>query len=248
MGARTAVRAPARQLPDTIRTLLQETRWLALGAVALFLSLALWGYHRDDPGWSHAVTSGTLQNPTGHGGAWIADLLLYLFGLSAWWLIVLLGMFVWRGFRKLNAPQDSDRRPLTIALAGFAVLLVASSALEALRFHSLKAGLPLAPGGMLGIEASRLFGYLLGFTGSTLVLLLAMAAGWSIFSGMSWLWAFEKLGAILEAVGNFFFGLVDAWRDRRIGREVAQQREEEVEVEKRRSELHEPIIIEAPPP
>ena len=248
MGARTAVRAPARQLPDTIRTLLQETRWLALGAVALFLSLALWGYHRDDPGWSHAVTSGTVQNPTGHGGAWIADLLLYLFGLSAWWLIVLLGMFVWRGFHKLNAPHDGDHRPLTIALAGFVLLLVASSALEALRFHSLKAGLPLAPGGMLGYEASRLFGHVFGFTGSTLVLLLAMAAGWSIFSGMSWLWAFEKLGAILEAVGGFFFGLVDAWRDRRIGREVAQQREEEVEVEKRRVELHEPIIIESAPP
>jgi S-DNA-T family DNA segregation ATPase FtsK/SpoIIIE len=248
VGARTAVRAPARQLPDTIRTLLQETRWLALGAVALFLSLALWGYRRDDPGWSHAVTSGTLQNPTGHGGAWIADLLLYLFGFSAWWLIVLLGMFVWRGFRKLNAPHDGDRRPLYIALAGFVLLLVASSALEALRFHTLKAELPLAPGGMLGIEASRLFGHVLGFTGSTLLLLLAMAAGWSIFSGMSWLWAFEKLGAILEAVGGFFFGLVDAWRDRRIGREVAQQREEEVEVEKRRVELHEPIIIETPPP
>ena len=157
-------------------------------------------------------------------------------------------MFVWRGFHKLNAPHDGDHRPLTIALAGFVLLLVASAALEALRFHSLKAGLPLAPGGMLGYEASRLFGHVFGFTGSTLVLLLAMAAGWSIFSGMSWLWAFEKLGAILEAVGGFFFGLVDAWRDRRIGREVAQQREEEVEVEKRRVELHEPIIIESAPP
>ena len=155
MGARTAVRAPARQLPDTIRTLLQETRWLALGAVALFLSLALWGYHRDDPGWSHAVTSGTVQNPTGHGGAWIADLLLYLFGLSAWWLIVLLGMFVWRGFHKLTAPHDGDHRPLTIALAGFVLLLVASAALEALRFHSLKAGLPLAAPSPIGAAAGR---------------------------------------------------------------------------------------------
>ena len=135
MGARTAVRAPARQLPDTIRTLLQETRWLALGAVALFLSLALWGYHRDDPGWSHAVTSGTVQNPTGHGGAWIADLLLYLFGLSAWWWIVLFGMFVWWGVRKFNAPDEHKQHPLFVALGGFLFLLLASSSLEALRFY-----------------------------------------------------------------------------------------------------------------
>ena len=250
MGARIADRSGARQLPETIRNLLQETRWLALGAVALFLSLALWGYHRDDPGWSHAVTSGTLQNPTGHGGAWLADLLLYLFGLSAWWLIVLFGMFVWWGFRRLNVPREGveDRRPLYIALAGFLLLLVSSAALEALRFHTLKAALPLAPGGMLGAEVSRLLVHVLGFTGSTLFLLLAMAAGWSIFSGMSWLWACERLGALIEAVGGFFFGAVDAWRDRRIGREVALQREEEVEVEKRRGELHEPLIIEPPVP
>jgi DNA segregation ATPase FtsK/SpoIIIE, S-DNA-T family len=249
VGARTADRAASSQLPEKIGTLLQESRWLALGAVALFLSMALWGFDRDDPGWSYAVSNGTLQNPTGHAGAWIADLLLYLFGLSAWWWIVLLGMFVWWGFHRLNAASASgDRRPLYIALGGFALLLVASSALEALRFHSLNVELPLTPGGMLGIEASRLLEHLLGFTGSTLLLLIAMAAGWSIFSGMSWLWAFEKLGAAFEGTLGAIYGLVDAWRDRRIGREVALQREEEVEVEKRRGELHEPLIIETPPP
>jgi hypothetical protein len=75
-----------------------------------------------------------------------------------------------------------------------------------------------------------------------------MAAGWSIFSGMSWLWAFERLGAGLESVVGFFYGSVDAWRDRQIGREVAQQREVVVEEEKRRVELHDPIVIETPPP
>jgi S-DNA-T family DNA segregation ATPase FtsK/SpoIIIE len=178
-------------------------------------------------------------------------LLLYLFGLSAWWWIVLLAMIVWWGFRRLNtavAADAADPRPLYISLAGFLLLLVASSALEALRFHSLNAELPLSPGGMLGIESSRFLAHLLGFTGATLLLVVAMAAGWSIFSGMSWLWACERVGASVEATAAFFFRLVDAWRDRRIGREVAQQREEVVEVEKRRSELHEPILIETPPP
>ncbi len=248
MGVRTAARATPSPLPEKIGNLLQESRWLALGAVALFLSMALWGFHKDDPGWSHAVVTGKLHNPTGHAGAWVADLLLYLFGFSAWWWIVLLAVVIWWGFRRLHSPLGNlDRRPLYIALAGFALLLVASSALEALRFHTLKVELPLAPGGMLGMEASRLLEHQLGYTGSTLLLLAAMAAGWSIFSGMSWLWAFESLGGALEAVAGFFYGLLDSWRDRRIGREVAIQREEEVEVEKRRVELHDPIIIETPP-
>ncbi|UCV21012.1 DNA translocase FtsK [Ferribacterium limneticum] len=235
-------------LPEKIGSLLQESRWLGVGAVALFLTMALWGFSKEDPGWSHAVGSATLHNPAGRAGAWIADLMLYIFGLSAWWWIVLLGMFVWWGFRKYHSPEDHKQHPLFIALGGFSFLLVASSSLEALRFYSLKAALPLAPGGMLGIELGRLLSTQLGYTGSTLFLLAAMAAGWSIFSGMSWVWAFEQLGVFLETFLGFFYGRVDAWRDRQIGKEVAQKREVVVKEEKQRVELHDPIIIETPPP
>ena len=246
--ASRAVEKNSSPLPDKIGGLLQESRWLGLGAIGLFLFMALWGFNKEDPGWSHAVNVATLHNPTGRAGAWLADLLLYVFGLSAWWWIVLFGMFVWWGFRRLNTFTDDSRRPLYIALAGFVFLLLASSALEALRFHTLKAALPLSPGGLIGIELSLLLERQLGYTGSTLLLLALIAAGWSIFSGMSWLWAFERLGAGLEACVGFFYGRVDAWRDRQIGKEVAQQREVVVEEEKRRVELHDPIIIETPPP
>ena len=236
-------------LPEKIGDLLQESRWLGIGAVALFLFMALWGFSKEDSGWSHAAATGhVVHNPAGRAGAWISDLMLYLFGLSAWWWIVLLGMFVWWGFRQLNNEDEVPTRPLFIALTGFAVLLVASSSLEALRFYSMQAELPLSPGGILGIEASRVLARVLGYTGSTLLLLAVMAAGWSVFSGMSWLWAFEKLGAGLENFVGFFWGRVDAWRDRQIGKEVAQQREVVVEEEKRRVELHEPLVIETPAP
>ncbi len=241
-------RGSASPLPDKIGTLLQESRWLGVGAVALFLTMALWGFSKEDPGWSHAIIAQGVHNPAGRAGAWIADLLLYIFGFSAWWWIVLLGMSVWWGFRKLNSLDKPDRRPLFIALAGFVILLVASSSLEALRFYSLKVELPLSPGGVLGVEVSRVLARQFGYTGSTLFLLALMAAGWAVFSGMSWLWAFERLGAMMETVGGFFYGQVDTWRDRKIGREVAQLREVVVEEEKRRVELHDPIVIESPLP
>ncbi|MEN9479624.1 MAG: hypothetical protein RLZZ298_1019 [Pseudomonadota bacterium] len=247
MGSR-AVEKNTSPLPDKIGGLLQESRWLGLGAIGLFLFMALWGFNKADPGWSHSVSVTSMHNPTGRAGAWLADLLLYVFGLSAWWWIVLFGMFVWWGFRRLNAFDADSRRPLYIALTGFVFLLLASSALEALRFHTMKAALPLSPGGLIGTELSLLLERQLGFTGSTLLLLAFIAAGWSIFSGMSWLWAFERLGAGLETFVGFFYGRVDAWRDRQIGKEVAQQREVVVEEEKRRVELHDPIIIETPPP
>ncbi len=246
--ARKLERNTSSPLPEKIGGLLQESRWLGVGAVALFLCMALWGFNKEDPGWSHAVAGNVMHNPAGRAGAWVADLLLYMFGFSAWWAIVLLGMFVWWGVRRLHGFESADRRPLFIALLGFVFLLLASSALEALRFYSMKLALPLSPGGLLGIELSRVLSIQLGYTGSTLLLLALMAAGWAIFSGMSWLWAFERIGAGLETLVGFFYGRVDTWRDRQIGKEVAQQREVVVEEEKRRVELHDPIIIETPKP
>ena len=235
-------------LPEKIALVLQESRWLALVVLAAFLGLALWGYQRSDPGWSHAVHGAILHNPAGRGGAWLADLLLYVFGLSAWWWIVLLIALVWWGYRRLDGLRTADRRPLYIALAGFLVLIVASSGLEALRFYTLKAQLPLAPGGMLGIEVGQLSVRFLGYTGATLTLLAALILGWSIFTGMSWLTAAERFGTLFEAAWGAVRSLIERWQDRRIGREVAREREAVVEDEKRRVETQVPIFIEKPAP
>lgn len=248
--ARREIPGKTSPLPDKVGTLLQESRWLVLGAVALFLSLALWGYHPDDPGWSHAASGTVLHNPAGSLGAWVSDLLRYLFGFSAWLWVVLLLMFVWRGYRHLNGQHEGKHppvsRPLYLTLIGFLLLLLACSALEALRFHGIKLPMPLAPGGMIGIEIGRALAYSLGYTGATLALLAMIAVGWNVFSGMSWLVACERVGYLLETVFGFFRSLVERWQDRRIGREAAQQREEVVEVEKRRAEFYEPILIETP--
>ena len=238
----------ASPLPEKIAVVLQESRWLALVALALYLGLALTGYHRADPGWSHAIPNAVLQNPAGRSGAWIADLLLYVFGISAWWWVMLLVMLVWSGYRRLDGLRVSDRRPLYIALGGFFVLLAASCALESLRFYSHQAQLPLAPGGMLGMELGALCVRYLGYTGATLFLISAFGVGWSLLSGMSWLSAAERLGALVEGSYTGLRWLAESWQDRRIGREVAREREAVVEVEKKRVETHEPIIIEPPAP
>ncbi|HNN45349.1 MAG TPA: DNA translocase FtsK 4TM domain-containing protein, partial [Azospira sp.] len=64
MKAKTLDRGDAPSpLPEKIALILQESRWLALVVLAGFLSLALFGYHADDPGWSRAVFTSTLHNP-----------------------------------------------------------------------------------------------------------------------------------------------------------------------------------------
>jgi len=241
-----AEKSPGVPLPARLAGLLREARWLVLVAIAAYLLLIFATFHRGDPGWSHSATDAIPRNAGGLVGAWLADVLLYLFGLSAyWWVALCVYVVVW-GYRRLDGSSLIDPRPLWAALGGFALLIAASASLEYLRLHSLTAELPLAPGGMIGDVAGRFALGALGFTGATLVLLTAAAIGFSLFTGISWIKVAEVVGLGLEAG----YGLArQAWesrRDRRIGEIAREEREFVVETEKRREEDHPPLRIELP--
>jgi S-DNA-T family DNA segregation ATPase FtsK/SpoIIIE len=236
----------AAPLPAKIAMLLRESRWFVLIAVAGYLALVLSTFNRADPGWSHSATVERVANAGGRAGAWVSDVLLYLFGVSAWWWVLLFVYVVIWGYRRLDGSSISDRRPLAVALFGFALLLLASSALEALRFYGVRAQLPLSPGGMIGIVISGALAGALGFTGATLALMTAIAIGFSLFTGVSWLAVTEAIGAALEWL---YDATIAAWQrrqDRKAGEVASVEREAVVEEERKRIVEHEPIKIEAP--
>jgi S-DNA-T family DNA segregation ATPase FtsK/SpoIIIE len=231
-------------LSGRLAALLRESRLLLLVAVAIYLILILYGYDQNDPAWSHSTSGAVTHNPGGVFGAWLADVLLYVFGFSAWWWVTFLLQQIWVDYRGISQNSLFDRRALWIALIGFVVMLLASSSLEALRLHTLKAPLPLTPGGMSGMVLGDGLAHLLGFTGVTLFLLVLMAIGFSLFSGLSWLRFTDRLGTVLEA---FYFWTQNTWRtwqDKRAGVKALSERQVVVEEEKKRVESHLPIYIE----
>jgi len=235
---------PTAPLPAKLAGLVREAKWLALIALALYLLLVFATYERADPGWSHSGTDAPVRNAGGLVGAWLADLLLYLFGLSAyWWAALCLYVVVW-GYRRLDGRPLVDRRPLALAFVGFVVLLAASAGLERLRLHSLAVALPLAPGGLVGELAGGLAAAALGFTGATLALLTLAAVGLSLFTGVSWLAVSECVGAALEAAHGAALGAWERRRDRRLGEQAREEREFVVQTEKKREEDHAPLRIE----
>jgi S-DNA-T family DNA segregation ATPase FtsK/SpoIIIE len=186
-----------------------------------------------------------LHNPGGRFGAWLSDLALFLFGLSAWWWVVMLvGGCVWLS---RSADRREDRRPLFVALGGFLLVLLASCALEAIRFHSMGAELPVGPGGVVGIELGRLVAGAFGFTGGTLLLLVTLGVGLSAMTGVTWLRAAETVGRALELAWVAGLNAWASWRDRRVGQQVAEQREAVVEAARRKpTRRREPVRIEVP--
>jgi len=233
-------------LPPHLASLLRESWWLALIAVALYLLLVLFTYDKADPGWSHSVRASSIHNAGGVIGAYVADLLLYVFGVSAYWWVVLCAMLVRWGFRRIEQAPEEDRRSHAVALAGFIALLMSSAGIEAIRLYSLKAALPLAPGGMIGALVGEGLANALGFTGGTLILLTLFAGGLSLFTGLSWLAAIERVGDGAERSVVWAIGKWHEWQDRRAGEQAVIERKEVVEVSKKKLEIHQPVRIEPP--
>jgi S-DNA-T family DNA segregation ATPase FtsK/SpoIIIE len=235
-----------RPWPPRLAALAREAWWLVLVLAALYLALVLATYDKSDVAWSHSTGSGTVYNAGGRFGAWLADVLLYLFGLSAYWCVVFLLFAVHWGYRRLDASGPGDRRSFLVACSGFFALLLASASLEALRLHFLHAQLPLFPGGIVGASLGHLFTRWFGLTGGTLTLLFLGGIGLSLFSGLSWLEVSEKLGEWIERGWLFAVTRWQAARDRRLGERAATRREAAVEEEKKKLDEHGPIRIEQP--
>ena len=238
---------PAEPMSPKLTRLIREASWLLLAAVGCYLALILFTFHRSDPGWSH--TGGdVVRNTGGPFGAWLADILLSVFGLSAWWWAVLAFVVVLHSYRRLDFAGLIDRHSAAVVAVGFVIVLLTSAGIEALRLHSIQAAVPSAPGGMLGSLISGALSRGFGFTGTTLLLLVLWAVGFSLFTGLSWLRLAEKTGHALELLIINSRQRFQAWRDRRAGEAAQIEREESVGELTRIFDQREPVLIAPPAP
>lgn len=243
----TPVPAP----PSRLMRLLTEARWFVLIAITLFFFIILYTYSKADPGWSHAVHIDRISNLGGRIGAWVSDLLLFTFGLSAWWWGLWLLRAILHGYRRIarllllkETPKPRWFRDRFMPNFGFFVLIASSSSIEYLRMHSMKVQLPRAPGGVLGELIGKITMEQLGFTGGTLVLLILFALGLSLFLQLSWLQVAERVGTVVEGLFNLFVRAYKIRQDRKIGQVATIKRDEILEQEKAKSVEAPPIHIE----
>ncbi|HET7133158.1 MAG TPA: DNA translocase FtsK 4TM domain-containing protein, partial [Gammaproteobacteria bacterium] len=188
------------ELSPRMARLLRESWWLLVAATFLYLALTLVTYTKSDPGWSFSGTGAPIGNRGGVIGAWLSDLLLYLFGLSAWWWVIGGVVLVVLGYRRVMHPDRQHEHPIALAGAGFVLVLLSSASLEAIRLWRLPVSLPLAPGGALGDALGQALARGVGFNGATLLLLAVFAVGTSLLFGVSWLRVMERIGAGVEAL------------------------------------------------
>jgi S-DNA-T family DNA segregation ATPase FtsK/SpoIIIE len=238
---------PSEGLSPRFARLVRESYLLLVAALVVYIALILASYTNTDPGWSYSGTGAPLGNRGGAVGAWLADLMLYLFGLSAWWFVIGGIVLVVAGFRRIVRPEEANEHPLAFRVVGFVLALVTSAGLESIRLWKLNATLPLAPGGafgdMLGQGSARAF----GFNGATLILLALLAVGLSLLFGISWLRVMERIGTWIEALITRMRKRREEAVDRRIGEEAMAEREQVVMHLREEEEEREPIVVVPPP-
>jgi S-DNA-T family DNA segregation ATPase FtsK/SpoIIIE len=250
--ARKTIERPP--VPNRLIRLMSEARWFALAGVWLYLVLILASFNRADPGWSHSNDVARLHNLGGAVGAKLSDVLLYIFGFSAWWWCIFLLHYVWRGYRRLTNKWLLDKEEevpheheVLIRLVGFFALLIGSMGLEFLRLYSLKVQLPLAPGGILGSYIGHFAHVALGFTPGTLLLLLLFATGFSLYFHVSWLAVAERIGGVIEMGIDWIRARMEDREDRRQGDVAMVRREEKVVKERVKHEEKHPKPADLPP-
>jgi S-DNA-T family DNA segregation ATPase FtsK/SpoIIIE len=223
---------------------------ILVSSAALFLLLSITSYDPADPGWSHTGRAALAVNQGGVVGAWLADVLLYLFGYMAYLFPVMLAYGGWVAYQGADTRSEkSDGYHLFARGVGFLLTLGAGCALATLHYRG-GGVLPLDAGGVLGNLLGRNLEGMLSPLGSTLLLLALFLSGFSLFTGLSWLtimdatgrwtlWLFARFGTLCRQVA-----------ERRRARQVKREREFQVTVERKRERKPpriEPVVAPVEP-
>lgn len=182
--------------PEHVANLMNDTLWLFAFVLTVYLAISMFSFDMSDPAWSRSVphTDG-VANFGGLFGAYVSDIGYYLFGLSFWWWIAASCVFLYKNFRIIQKRKGCKPYNHGIAALALFLLLACSPILEHFAFGvRLNNELPVGAGGLIGTFAGSALGWLLGKSGSLLIMLVVLLLAVSLLAQVSWLEAAARLG------------------------------------------------------
>ncbi|QXI40378.1 DNA translocase FtsK [Pseudomonas xantholysinigenes] len=211
---------------------LKEGALIAVGALCLYLWMALLTYDTSDPGFSHTSNADQVQNAAGRAGAYFADILFMVLGYFAYIFPLLLAIKTWQIFRERHQPWQWSGWLFSWRLIGLVFLVLSGAALAHIHFHP-SASLPFSAGGALGESLGDLARNLLNVQGSTLMFIALFLFGLTVFTDLSWFKVMDVTGKITLDLFELVQGAANRWWEARNERKrlVAQLREVDEQVD-----------------
>ncbi len=186
--------------PLSSRRCLLEALLILVSLFAIYLMVSLVSFNPSDPSWSQTAWYEPIHNLGGGMGAWLADTLLFIFGVMAYAIPPVIIGLCWIAFRQRDWHDYIDYFAIGLRLIGVLALVVTTCGLAALNADDIWY---FASGGVIGsLVSSDIAPWFSPATG-TLVLLFVWAAGITLYTGWSWLTIAERIGSIVMGVLTF---------------------------------------------
>ena len=179
---------------------LLEALLILVALFAIYLMVSLVSFNPSDPSWSQTAWHEPIHNIGGSVGAWLADTLLFIFGVMAYAIPpVILGL-CWIAFRQRDSQDYFDYFAVGLRLIGVLALVVTTCGMAALNADDIWY---FASGGVIGSLVSNAIAPWFSPAGGTLMLLCVWAAGITLYTGWSWLTIAERIGGVVMGVLTF---------------------------------------------
>lgn len=194
--------------PEHVVNLINDALWLFGLMVTVFIAISLASFKMTDPAWSRSVPkSDDIANFGGLFGAYVSDVGYYLFGLSFWWWIAASCVFLYKNFRPLQKRENYKSYNHGVAALALFLLLVCSPILEYFTLqNTLDETLPVGAGGLVGALAGSGLAWLLGKSGSLLIMCVMLLLSVSLLAQVSWLEFMAKTGRNTESLFSGIWG------------------------------------------
>ncbi len=207
---------------------LKEGALIAVGALCLYLWMALLTYDTADPGFSHTSNIDQVQNAAGRAGAYFADIMFMVLGYFAYIFPLLLAIKTWQIFRERHQPWQWSGWLFSWRLIGLVFLVLSGAALAHIHFHP-PASLPFSAGGALGESLGDLARSLLNVQGSTLMFIALFLFGLTVFTDLSWFKVMDMTGKITLDLFEWVQGAASRWWEARNERKRLEAQLREVD-------------------
>ena len=205
---------------------LKEGALIAVGALCLYLWMALLTYDAADPGFSHTSNVDQVQNAAGRAGAYCADILFMVLGYFAYIFPLLLAVKTLQIFRERHEAWQWSGWLFSWRLIGLVFLVLSGAALAHIHFHPT-VNLPFPAGGALGEGLGEVARSLFNVQGSTLMFIALFLFGLTVFTDLSWFKVMDLTGKFTLDLFDLVRGASRRWWEARNERKrlVAQLRE-----------------------
>jgi S-DNA-T family DNA segregation ATPase FtsK/SpoIIIE len=177
----------------------REGAVIALIALAIYLSMALFSFNANDPGWASVGHDARVLNYAGRSGAWLASLLRNFFGYVAWLFPAMVAGYALLLIRLRNRSQDVHWPLFMVRFGGFVLILLSATSL--LSLYSIF-GLGDSSGGVMGVAVADSMVRFFNLPATTLVLIAIFLFALTVTTGLSWFWLMDQLGGIALRVST----------------------------------------------